>query len=92
MAKCPACACEVATPFVLEADAWRWLVCPHCAARLERKNPQLVVPLMSFWLALLALGRVGSSIPRELHASWITTAEASAETGNRIKDQQPIEL
>jgi len=58
MAKCPACAHEVVTPFVLNTDAWRWLVCPHCVARLERKNPQLVVPLMSFWLALLALGRV----------------------------------
>ncbi|OLB19823.1 MAG: hypothetical protein AUI12_16275 [Acidobacteria bacterium 13_2_20CM_2_57_6] len=59
MAKCPACAHEVATPFVLNADAWRWLVCPHCSARLERKNPQIVVPLIGFWVALLALGRLG---------------------------------
>jgi len=59
MAKCPACQRDVVTPFVLNADAWRWLVCPHCAARLERKNPQHVLPLMSFWLALLALGRLG---------------------------------
>lgn len=62
MAKCPACAHEVVTPFFLNADAWRWLVCPHCAARLERKNPQLVVPLTSFWLALLALSRLGHRI------------------------------
>jgi len=59
MAKCPACAHEIVTPFVLHEDAWRWLVCPHCAARLERKNPQIVVPLLSFWVALLALGRLG---------------------------------
>ncbi len=59
MAKCPVCEHEVVTPFVLNVDAWRWLVCPHCAARLERKNPRIVVPLMGFWLALLALGRLG---------------------------------
>jgi len=59
MAKCPACAHEVVTLFVLNTDAWRWLVCPHCAARLERKNPQIVVPLSGFWVALLALGRWG---------------------------------
>ena len=59
MAKCPACDHDVATPFILNADKWRWLVCPHCAARLERKNPQIVVPLIGFWLALLALGRLG---------------------------------
>ncbi len=59
MAKCPVCDHDIATPFILNADAWRWLVCPHCAARLERKNPQILVPLMGFWLALLALGRMG---------------------------------
>ncbi len=59
MAKCPVCDKDVATPFFLNADRWRWLVCPHCAARLERKNPQIVVPLIGFWLALLALGRLG---------------------------------
>jgi hypothetical protein len=59
MAKCPVCDHDVANPFILNADAWRWLVCPHCAARLERKNPRIVVPLMGFWLALLALGRLG---------------------------------
>ena len=59
MTKCPACDHDVATPFILNADAWRWLVCPHCAARLERKNPQIIVPLTGFWLALLALGRMG---------------------------------
>ena len=59
MAKCPACAHEVATPFVLNTDACRWLTCPYCAVRLERKNPQIVFPLMSFWVALLALSRMG---------------------------------
>jgi hypothetical protein len=59
MAKCPACEREVVTPFVLNADAWRWLACPHCAARLERKKPRLVLPMTGFFLALLALGRLG---------------------------------
>jgi hypothetical protein len=58
-AKCPVCAQDVATPFVLNADAWRWLVCPHCAARLERKKPRYTVPLMSFFIALIAVGGRG---------------------------------
>ncbi len=59
MAKCPVCSRDVATPFFLNMDAWRWLACPHCAARLERKNPRYVAALSSFFLALLALGRLG---------------------------------
>jgi hypothetical protein len=59
MAKCPACEREVATPFVLNVDKWRWLACPHCAARLERKNPRYAVAMTSFFVALLSLGRLG---------------------------------
>ena len=59
MAKCPACEHDVATPFFLNMDAWRWLTCPHCAARIERKDPRLVGGLMGFWLALIALGTLG---------------------------------
>jgi hypothetical protein len=59
MAKCPACSRDVATPFFLNMAAWRWFACPHCAARLERKNPRYVVALSSFFLVLLALGRLG---------------------------------
>ncbi len=59
MAKCPVCARDVATPFFLNADAWRWLVCPHCVARLERKNPRFAVTLMPFWIALIAVGGRG---------------------------------
>lgn len=40
MAACPACKSEVATPFFFNLDAWRWLVCPHCKARLEMKPPR----------------------------------------------------
>ncbi len=43
MATCPACNHDVATPFFLNLDAWRWLVCPHCKARLEMKPPRSVV-------------------------------------------------
>jgi hypothetical protein len=59
MAKCPVCEHEVATPFFLNVDGWRWLVCPHCSARLERKNPRYAFALSSFFLSLLALGRLG---------------------------------
>jgi hypothetical protein len=59
MAKCPVCEHDVATPFFLNVDAWRWLACPHCAARLERKNPRFVVALSSFFLVLVALGGRG---------------------------------
>jgi len=58
MAKCPACKHDVATPFFLNTDAWRWLACPHCAARLERKNPRSVA-LMPLWIGLIALGGRG---------------------------------
>ena len=49
MATCPACNHDVATPFFLNLDAWRWLVCPHCKARLEMKPTSSVVlgPLMA---------------------------------------------
>ena len=58
MAKCPVCKHDVAAPFFLNLDAWRWLTCPHCAARLERKNPRSVA-LLPFWIALIALGGRG---------------------------------
>jgi hypothetical protein len=59
MAKCPACEHEVATPFVLNEDAWRWLACSHCAARLEKKNPRYLAVLGPFIVSLLALGGLG---------------------------------
>ena len=59
MAKCPVCEHDVATPFFLNVDKWRWLACPHCAARLERKNPRYVAALPSFLLATIALGTRG---------------------------------
>ena len=60
MAKCPSCAQDCPTPFFLNADAWRWLACPHCAARLERKRPRFLVPLVALWLwpGLIALTRL----------------------------------
>jgi hypothetical protein len=59
MAKCPACEHDVVTPFFLNVDKWRWLACPHCAARLERKYPRYVAALPSFLLAIIALGTMG---------------------------------
>jgi len=60
MAKCPACTHVVATPFFLNLDGWRHLVCPHCQARLEMKPPRYVVfgPLMVFLFVLARRGRV----------------------------------
>ena len=34
-------------------------MCPHCAARLERKNPRFTVTLMPFFIALIAVGGRG---------------------------------
>jgi len=57
--KCPVCARDVVTPFFLNTDAWRWLTCPHCAARLERKNSRYTAALTPFFVALIALGNRG---------------------------------
>lgn len=43
MARCPACDHDVRTPFFLNMDAWRHLVCVHCKARLEMKPPRAFV-------------------------------------------------
>ncbi len=59
MAKCPNCEHEVATPFFLNVDGWRWLACPRCAARLERKNPRFVVALGPFLIFFILLGGRG---------------------------------
>jgi hypothetical protein len=60
MATCPACNHEVATPFFLNLDGWRHLVCPHCKARLELKPPRsfLLAPLMAPLFVLARQGRV----------------------------------
>jgi hypothetical protein len=60
MAKCPACNHDVRTPFFLNLDAWRHLVCPHCQARLEMKPPRSFVlgPLVAPLFVLARQGRV----------------------------------
>ncbi len=60
MATCPACNHDVAAPSFLNLDAWRWLVCPHCKARLEMKAPRsfLLSPLMAPLFVLARQGRV----------------------------------
>ena len=60
MAPCPACNHDVATPFFLDLDAWRHLVCLHCQARLELKPPRSVVlgPLIAPLFVLARQGRV----------------------------------
>jgi hypothetical protein len=60
MATCPTCNHDVVTPFVFNLDAWRWLVCPQCKARLEMKPPRFVVlgPLIAPLFVLARRGRV----------------------------------
>ena len=60
MAKCPACNHDVRTPFFLNMDAWRHLVCPECKARLEMKPPRWIVlgPLIAPLFVLARQGRV----------------------------------
>jgi hypothetical protein len=60
MAKCPACDHDVRTPFFLNIDAWRHLLCPHCKARLEMKPPRsfVLAPLMAPLFVLARQGRV----------------------------------
>jgi hypothetical protein len=60
MAKCPNCDHEVRTPFFLNLDGWRHLVCPHCKARLELKPPRSFVlgPLIAPLFVLARQGRV----------------------------------
>jgi hypothetical protein len=60
MAKCPACARDVRTPFFLNLDAWSHLACTHCKARLEMKPPRyaLLGPLIAPLFVLARQGRV----------------------------------
>jgi len=60
MAKCPACDHDVRTPFFLNIDAWRHLLCPHCKARLEMKPSRsfVLAPLMAPLFVLARQGRV----------------------------------
>jgi hypothetical protein len=58
-ARCPVCAQDVPLPSLLNADAWRWLTCPHCAARLERKKPRYVAAFMPFFIVLTAMSGRG---------------------------------
>ena len=60
MATSPACNHDVAAPSFLNLDAWRWLVCPHCKARLEMKAPRsfLLSALIAPLFVLARQGRV----------------------------------
>jgi hypothetical protein len=60
MAACPACNHNVTTPFFLNLNAWRHLICPHCQARLEMKPPRSIVfgPLIA---PLFVLARQGQA-------------------------------
>lgn len=59
MAKCPNCARDFTTPFFINVDAWRWLACPHCTAKLKRRNPRYLVAAGPCLLVLIALGNLG---------------------------------
>ena len=60
MATCPACNHDIATPFFLNLDGWRHLVCPHCRARLEMKPPRsfLLCPVIAPLFVLARQGRL----------------------------------
>ena len=60
MARCPACNHDVATPFFLNLDGWRWLVCPHCKARLDMRLPWSAAlgPLLAPMFVLARQGHV----------------------------------
>jgi hypothetical protein len=60
MAKCPACARDVRTPFFLNLDGWSHLACTQCNARLEMKPPRsaLLGPLIAPLFVLARQGRV----------------------------------
>jgi hypothetical protein len=60
MAKCPACAHDVRTPFFLNIDGWSHLACTQCKARLEMKPPRsaLFGPLIAPLFVLARQGRV----------------------------------
>jgi hypothetical protein len=59
MAKCPACAHGVGTPFFFNLDGWTHLACPQCKVRLEMKPPRsfLLAPLMAPLFVLARQGR-----------------------------------
>ena len=46
------------TPFFLRVDAWRWLKCGNCGARLERKTPRYMMSLAGLLLVAISLGRL----------------------------------
>ena len=60
MATCPVCKHDLATPFFLNLDAWRSLVCSNCKARLEMKPPRSAVlgPLIAPLFVLARQGRI----------------------------------
>jgi hypothetical protein len=60
MAKCPACDHDVAPPFFLNLDAWRWLVCPHCKVKTGNEAARSFVlgPLVAPLFVLARQGRV----------------------------------
>jgi hypothetical protein len=106
MAKCPACEHDVAAPFFLNLDAWRWLACPHCAARLERKNPRSVA-LIPLWIGLIALGRLGHRfaviaevlmvamfvvVLVEFMRPQLQLRKPFAKARNQVRHQRPVEL
>jgi hypothetical protein len=59
MAKCPACAHDVRTPFFFNLDGWSHLTCTQCKARLEMKPRPVAILLFPVVLIASWLGRLG---------------------------------
>src|SRR6266481_3769282 len=97
MAKCPACEHDIATPFVLNEDKWRWFACPHlCGEAREKKAPAgcsdewLFSGSARAWHTGAPIcdccrsldGCYLRSYPRGVHASSVAASKTTAEAGN----------
>lgn len=76
MALCPVCHREFNTPSMFSIQAWSYLRCPHCKARLARKwRPYVAlagpIPLLPVGLSTLFGHRVAIGALVALETVWL---------------------